>query len=190
MLVHVDAVLTLVSCSEQVVAVPVPEKVQPQHNFVVIPSDPTQDSLVWSVNTNWSSKNISFRASASSVDGGDTWIDAVGRVLNQELRPYGRKLVQVDPNEFESSIVQAHRKSEKGYHVKAWRGSKDGKLVSRFSTYPQEDLLLIHGLISLQVTYIFYLRGSSLGSVNQSSSFPSPTLYQYHTPRFSSAHST
>lgn len=36
------------------------------------------------------------------------------------------KVVEPDAAEFVSGIVQAHRKDEKAWHAKAWRGNKEG----------------------------------------------------------------
>ena len=35
-------------------------------------------------------------------------------------------VLEPDASEFESQVQQAYRKTEKAYHVKAFRGSKDG----------------------------------------------------------------
>jgi hypothetical protein len=36
------------------------------------------------------------------------------------------KITRPDEAEFASAVPESHRKSEKAYHVKAFRGSKDG----------------------------------------------------------------
>lgn len=48
--------------------------------------------------------------------------------LAQILKPHQLSLTLPDENEFSSAVPEAHRKSEKAYHVKAFRGSKDGFL--------------------------------------------------------------
>lgn len=48
----------------------------------------------------------------------------VRRVLNENLLQI--KVVGPDEREFVSAIPEAHRKGEKAYHVKAFRGSKEG----------------------------------------------------------------
>ena len=42
------------------------------------------------------------------------------------LRKAKMKVVEPVESEFLSQVAQAHRKGEKTYHVKAFRGSKDG----------------------------------------------------------------
>lgn len=46
--------------------------------------------------------------------------------INQGLKPYGKKVIFPSDKEFVSNITQAHRKGEKAYHVKAFKGSKEG----------------------------------------------------------------
>ena len=49
-------------------------------------------------------------------------------IINAALKKHGVSITEPNENEFASQISQAHRKSEKAYHVKAFRGSKDGFL--------------------------------------------------------------
>jgi hypothetical protein len=55
-------------------------------------------------------------------------------MLNKQLKPFGKSVVFPDEGEFASAIVQSHRKGEVAFHVKAHRGSKDGK-SAYFSTW-------------------------------------------------------
>jgi Histone chaperone Rttp106-like len=48
--------------------------------------------------------------------------------LGDALRQYGMKLIKPDAVEFSSALPESHRKNEKAYHVKAFRGSKEGYL--------------------------------------------------------------
>jgi len=48
--------------------------------------------------------------------------------LNKELSVIGKQVITPDEKQFVSAIVQAHRKGEKAFHVKAFRGSKEGYL--------------------------------------------------------------
>ncbi|KAF2461559.1 histone chaperone Rttp106-like-domain-containing protein [Lineolata rhizophorae] len=49
-------------------------------------------------------------------------------LLDERLKARGLKVVRPNEDVFASSIVQQHRKHEKAYHVKAFRGSKEGYL--------------------------------------------------------------
>lgn len=55
-----------------------------------------------------------------------------GTLIEQTLNKYlektsARKVIGPADAEFSSATPEAHRKGEKAYHVKAFRGSKDGK---------------------------------------------------------------
>lgn len=49
-------------------------------------------------------------------------------LFDTNLRPHGKKVLEPSASQFVSAIVQSHRKGERSFHVKAWRGSKDGFL--------------------------------------------------------------
>lgn len=51
--------------------------------------------------------------------------------LDLVLQHTGNKLVYPTDAEFASALVESHRKNEKAYHVKSFRGSKDGELDDR-----------------------------------------------------------
>lgn len=57
-------------------------------------------------------------------------------ILNQRLEAFRKEVVEPDEKQFASSIVQSHRKGEKAFHVKAFRGSKDGKFSSQALSSP------------------------------------------------------
>lgn len=60
----------------------------------------------------------------------------IEQILNMCLKESGAgKVIRPDDAEFASATPEAHRKGEKAYHVKAFRGSKDGKrpVVSQFT---------------------------------------------------------
>ncbi len=50
-----------------------------------------------------------------------------------------RRLIQPDEAEFVSATPEAHRKAEKAYHVKAFRGSKDGEHDQLLNGNPDAD---------------------------------------------------
>jgi hypothetical protein len=126
--------------TEHALRLPVPEKAQKQYNFVLIPeaglgigdklptssTDP-REPLVWTVN-GASLKHTTFKSdkveeAATGHNGG-----CVEHTLNKFLgTTMGCKIVEPDHTEFESVMPEAHRKGEKAYHVKAFKGSKDGK---------------------------------------------------------------
>lgn len=113
-----------------------PERAQLTYNFLVIPgascgapspSSHAPDALVWTVPEKGAPKNMAVAAAAGgAVEIEDKWLTSLSRIINQELRPHGRSLVQPSATEFISGIVQAHRKEDKSFHVKAFKGSKDG----------------------------------------------------------------
>ena len=124
---HLDSIL------EQIIAVPVPEKAQPTYNFIAIPASTTgapsassdsADCLVWTVPASGSPKQLT--SNNDIVGESDTYVSFLERIINREFKLLGKTLIMPDAQEFVSGIVQAHRKGEKGFHVKAWRGSKDG----------------------------------------------------------------
>lgn len=55
---------------------------------------------------------------------GETAEQLVRKTLNENLSQ--TQVVRPDENEFVSAMPEAHRKGEKAYHVKAFRGSKEG----------------------------------------------------------------
>ena len=107
--------------------VPVPERAKPAYCYVVMPNDLSQTpgSIVWTVAPSGAPKGFDF-GNGDSVGDDDTPISVFDRSLNQHLKPYGKRIVKPDSKEFVSSIVQAHKKNEKAFHVKAFRGNKDG----------------------------------------------------------------
>jgi len=114
---------------EQVICVPVPEKAQPSFSFVIIPTtsnaatDGTSpEPIIWTVPVT-APKNVI----KGNVDGAESYEALLKQVLDRELARIGKRVVCPDAKEFVSGIVQAHRKGEKAWHVKAFRGSKDGE---------------------------------------------------------------
>jgi hypothetical protein len=132
--------LTNLGPTEHALRLPVPEKAAKQYNFVLIPeaglgigdklstssTDP-REPLVWTV-SDTSQKHTTFNDNkldnaAPGQNGG-----RVEQTLNTFLGTMmSCKIVEPDHTEFESATPEAHRKGEKAYHVKAFKGSKDGK---------------------------------------------------------------
>jgi len=103
----------------------VPEKAQPSFNFVIVPSASSEitptEPIVWIVPA-----TIPKNVTLDEAGEGDTYDAVLKRVLNRALVRVGKKVTCPNEEEFVSGIVQAHRKGEKAWHVKAFRGSKDG----------------------------------------------------------------
>jgi hypothetical protein len=132
---------SVLTCSaEHALRLPVPGKAQKQYNFVLLPESafgigdkPPPDAtdakepLVWTVNDG-PQKVITFTDDKleTAVQVQDAGL--IEKILNDCLtKTSAKKLVQPDEAEFVSATPEAHRKGEKAYHVKAFRGSKDGK---------------------------------------------------------------
>jgi Histone chaperone Rttp106-like len=97
------------------VRLPVPEKTQRQWNYVLLPrAGAGEEGMLFTVTVG----NVAPRKTTGS-----------GRSpVDEAIASAGLELVCPDEDEFSSAIPEAHRKTEKAYHVKAFRGSKDGFL--------------------------------------------------------------
>ncbi|KAL5120162.1 hypothetical protein ACEQ8H_001988 [Pleosporales sp. CAS-2024a] len=119
---------------DHVFCLPVPEKAKKQHNFIVIPIhgdgvNPVPESLrgaapepiVWTFEEA-TGKNV--------VEGEDPGPGPMAEAIHHCLiqAGTGKHVVFPDPDEFASATPESHRKSDKAYHVKAHRGSKEGYL--------------------------------------------------------------
>ncbi|KAL4881484.1 histone chaperone rtt106 [Aspergillus karnatakaensis] len=122
---------------QHVLCLPVPEKNQRQFNFCVIPQyadginsppegEPTPETLVWTINDGPAKAAFSGQGQQIGHEGGEMAESLVRRVLNENLPRV--LVVRPDAQEFVSAMPEAHRKGEKAYHVKAFRGSKEGYL--------------------------------------------------------------
>ena len=120
---------------------PVPEKVQPQYNFCIFPRGGTgigssggsegagQEQVVWTVPATAPKPGICNGDIRTTEN--ESYKEVVLQAINARLSKYRKDLQQVtEPSaqEFASELAHAHRKGEKAYHVKAFRGSKDGFL--------------------------------------------------------------
>ncbi|KAK1585800.1 uncharacterized protein LY79DRAFT_260621 [Colletotrichum navitas] len=118
---------------------PVPEKTQVQHNYVLFPrgtclptkSSPEKEALVFTVPSTPPKQGTigGPRASAASAVS-DTYRALFDWALTTHLSSAGNRaeIVAADPSKFHSLVRQPHRPNEKAVHVKAFRGSKDGYL--------------------------------------------------------------
>ncbi|OAA45579.1 hypothetical protein NOR_03368 [Metarhizium rileyi] len=119
---------------------PVPEKAQVQHNYVLFPrgtclpsraTPSTVEPLVFTVPATAPKEGIIGGAEASSAAAvSDTYKSLFHWALNRRLRAAGNAidLVSADTRKFHSVVRQPHRPNEKAVHVSGFRGSKDGYL--------------------------------------------------------------
>lgn len=114
---------------------PVPEKTQKQFNFCIIPeyaggiTPPPEgvtaaEAMVFTIPDG--PAKAAFTGSGQPVgrDAGETAEALIRKILNENLA--NTSVVRPDEREFVSATPEAHRKGEKAYHVKAFRGSKEG----------------------------------------------------------------
>ena len=124
-------------CTEHVVCVPVPEKTQKQFNFCIIPQysdginpppegETASEAMVWAINDGPPKAAYSGTGQPVALGEGETAEKLARRILNNNLSQ--TKVINPDEREFASATPEAHRKGEKAYHVKAFRGSKEGYL--------------------------------------------------------------
>ncbi|KAJ9132275.1 Histone chaperone [Pleurostoma richardsiae] len=129
---------------EYVFYLPVPEKTQLQHNYVLFPrntclsalrSSATSgdiEPLVFTVpSTAPKPGSISGSAASNAAAISDTYQSLFDWAITAQLRSTGNaetSIVAPDPKVFHSVIRQAHRPAERAVHVKGFRGSKDGYL--------------------------------------------------------------
>ncbi|MCJ1433595.1 hypothetical protein MMC27_002958 [Xylographa pallens] len=110
---------------EHLVCLPVPEKAQATYNFCVFPTfgdgvSIPPDSLLVHEPMVWTVPEVKVKDITEKPNYRRTVIEAAGSVNITVVEP--------SAEEFESQVQQALRMGEKSYHVKAFRGSKDGFL--------------------------------------------------------------
>ncbi|KAK8107561.1 Histone chaperone [Apiospora kogelbergensis] len=123
--------------------IPVPEKTQVQHNYIIFPPDSYLSSLSKN-STPSETEPLVFTVSAGAPKPGaiggpnasaasavsDSYSTLFHWAINKCLQAgsKGVHVVATDPAKFHSLVKQSHRPKEKAVHVKAFRGSKDGFL--------------------------------------------------------------
>lgn len=119
---------------------PVPEKTQVQHNYVLFPrgtclpsktSPPTTEPLVFTVPATAPKEGtIGGSESTSAAAVSDTYKDLFHWALDRRLKSAGNpvSIVSANPNKFHSNVRQSHRPNERAVHINGFRGSKDGFL--------------------------------------------------------------
>lgn len=113
---------------------PVPDKAQRQRNFVIFPQhgalgqDGTPaEPIVWTMNETKGKPEIVSVATNLHGSEDDTFVSTTLRELDHFMTGWrGQTTTLPDAKEFASAIPQSHRKGEKAYHVKAFKGSKEG----------------------------------------------------------------
>ena len=115
-------------CVCDIVCLPVPEKAQAQYNFCILSATTdglATDQIVWTVPDSVPKDGTLVGLTPHP---GETYRTLLISILNEALKPYKRRIIEPEKKEFSSQVVQAHRKGEPAYHIKAFRGSKDGFL--------------------------------------------------------------
>jgi hypothetical protein len=134
---------------EHLLRLPVPEKAQKQYNFCLIPTTgrgmddkapregPIAEPLLWTVNDGAPLQIQIFDADMrNAIDKSDRIVEAA---LEYAMRENKTKVTYPDEAEFVSATPEAHRKGEKAYHVKAFKGSKEGMKRATLQTLPYPD---------------------------------------------------
>lgn len=122
---------------EHILKLPVPEKAQKQYNFCLLPTmglalgdkAPKDgfvgEPLLWTVNDG-APLSVRFHDPGMQNDIGQS-DQVLESALEYTMRNIKKKVTYPDEAEFISATPESHRKGEKAYHVKAFRGSKDGE---------------------------------------------------------------
>ncbi|KAI7562723.1 hypothetical protein D0864_03756 [Hortaea werneckii] len=132
---------------EHAFCLPVPEKQQRQCNFVLLPksgavspSGTPCEQVLLTLNEIAPQEVISAQ---QKTEEGDTLVSIAERDLSDMLAKYGKKITRPTEKEFASAIPQSHRKGEKAWHVKAHRGTKEGKQQQQKHTTPPTSPVLL-----------------------------------------------
>ncbi|KAI0385618.1 Rtt106-domain-containing protein [Hypomontagnella monticulosa] len=119
---------------------PVPEKSQVQHNYVLFPRNsfalsksgaPIEEPLVFTVSAGAPKPGSIGGPNAGAASAvSDSYSTLFHWALNKCLQAAGNnvQIVSADPSKFHSKVRQPHRPKEPAVHVKGFRGSKDGYL--------------------------------------------------------------
>jgi len=119
---------------------PVPEKAQVQHNYILFPRNSyfstkntpaPEDPLLFTIPAGAPKPGaIGGPNAAAAASVSDTYTTLFHWAINKCLQAAGNnvQIVAADPAKFHSMIRQPHRPKEQAVHVKAFRGSKDGYL--------------------------------------------------------------
>jgi hypothetical protein len=182
---------------EAMFCLPVPEKTQRQQCFLVFPLPGSQsydgtpaEPLVWTMNETKGSPEIVGNATKLDGSEDDTLVDITRRELQSHLTSLSKKLILPNEREFASEIPQTHRKGEKAFHTKAFRGSKEGTVLDPSPPPPNPFHHLTNHPFRRQATSTSSPPASSSASRNPSPSSPSPASTPSPSPPSSNAPST
>lgn len=127
--------------AEYVFYLPVPEKAQVQHNYILFPrgsplsalktSSDAPEPLVFTVPAAAPKQGtVGGTHAAQAGPHSDAYHTLLHWALRTRLSAASNPvdIVSPDPTKFHSAIPQSHRPKEKAVHVKGFRGSKDGYL--------------------------------------------------------------
>ena len=116
---------------EHVICLPVPDKAQAQKNFCVIPVG--GDGLGGDVGPY---ETIVWTAADTKAKGADPDGPTQAEAISAALAKAKIKVQVPDENEFASEVPLAANKGERAYHVKGFRGSKEGSFYTSKSLPP------------------------------------------------------
>ncbi|KAK5796724.1 hypothetical protein VI817_006008 [Penicillium citrinum] len=116
---------------------PVPEKNQKQFNFCIIPefadgiTPPPEgiigfEPMVFTIADGPAKTAFTGTGQQVGHGAGETAESFLRQILNDNMP--NTNVIRPDERQFVSAMPEAHRKGEKAYHVKAFRGSKEGYL--------------------------------------------------------------
>lgn len=132
---NVETTTNLCLQLEHALCLPVPEKTQKQFNFCIIPEyadgitpppegTTTSEAMVFTIADGPAKAAFSGDGQQINQAPGETADVLLCKILNENMRRCN--VVRPDDKQFVSAMPEAHRKGEKAYHVKAFRGSKEG----------------------------------------------------------------
>lgn len=135
---HLKHLLIYICGKEHALCLPVPEKTQKQFNFCIIPEyadgitpppegTSTSEAMVFTIADGPAKAAFSGDGQQISQAPGETADALLCKVLNENMPR--ANVVRPDDRQFVSAMPEAHRKGEKAYHVKAFRGSKEGSSI-------------------------------------------------------------
>lgn len=114
-----------------------PEKTQKQFNFCIIPEyadgitpppegTAASEAMVFTIADGPAKAAFSGNGEQLGHGAGESAEAFFRKILNENMSH--TNVVRPDDKQFVSAMPEAHRKGEKAYHVKAFRGSKEGML--------------------------------------------------------------
>lgn len=125
---------------EEVFTMPVPDKAARQTYFGIVPklgavstTGAPVEQILFTLADSSPSSSVAKPYGAITED--DTQVSLTEKALGALLAPYGKHITKPKAAEFASSRPQPHRKGERGYHVNAYRGSKEGIFILTITTF-------------------------------------------------------